>query len=65
MTLLASDITAHVVELRQYFSPMLMRSLGSTYKQISTELNIPIGTVRSRIHRGTKILNILVEKSET
>ncbi len=29
---------------------------GLTYKQIAELYNIPIGTVKSRIHRGRKII---------
>ncbi|WP_440233686.1 sigma factor-like helix-turn-helix DNA-binding protein [Escherichia coli] len=33
-----------------------------TYKQIADKHNIPIGTVKSRIHRGRKIIKNMVDE---
>ena len=35
---------------------------GQTYKEIADFTGVPIGTVRSRIHRGRKILAALLKK---
>ena len=32
---------------------------GLSYKQIANEYNIPIGTVKSRIHRGRKMIKAM------
>ena len=37
-----------------YEKPILMFLTGYSYKEISQQMNIPIGTVKSRIHLGKK-----------
>ena len=37
-----------------YEKPILMFLTGYSYKEISQQMNIPIGTVKGRIHLGKK-----------
>lgn len=40
-----------------YQKPLILREVeGLTYREIGTELAIPVGTVMSRLHRGRKYL---------
>jgi RNA polymerase sigma-70 factor (ECF subfamily) len=56
--LVESDIKAAVEELPEVFRiPVLLADLeGFAYKEIAEILDIPIGTVMSRLHRGRKAM---------
>lgn len=56
--LVESDIKAAVEELPETFRmPVLLADLeGFSYKEIAEILDIPIGTVMSRLHRGRKAM---------
>jgi RNA polymerase sigma-70 factor (ECF subfamily) len=56
--LVESDIKAAVEELPENFRmPVLLADLeGFSYKEIADILDIPIGTVMSRLHRGRKAM---------
>jgi len=56
--LVESDIKAAVEELPESFRiPVLLADLeGFAYKEIAQILDIPIGTVMSRLHRGRKAM---------
>jgi RNA polymerase sigma-70 factor, ECF subfamily len=56
--LVESDIKAAVEELPETFRmPVLLADLeGFSYKEIADILDIPIGTVMSRLHRGRKAM---------
>jgi len=55
---LSGDITDALAALKEEFrTPMVMCDLiGMTYEEISEALDVPIGTVRSRIHRARSSL---------
>jgi RNA polymerase sigma-70 factor (ECF subfamily) len=49
--LIAKEITEQIAKLEvEYKKPFEMHFLGFKYKEIANELNIPIGTVKSRIY---------------
>lgn len=56
--LVESDVKAAVEELPENFRmPVLLADLeGFSYKEIAEILDIPIGTVMSRLHRGRKAM---------
>ena len=56
--LVESDVKAAVEELPEAFRmPVLLADLeGFSYKEIAEILDIPIGTVMSRLHRGRKAM---------
>ena len=56
--LVESDIKEAVEELPENFRmPVLLADLeGFSYKEIAEILDIPIGTVMSRLHRGRKAM---------
>ena len=56
--LVEADIKAAVESLPEHFRiPVLLADLGGfSYKEIAEILDIPIGTVMSRLHRGRKAL---------
>ncbi|HZD22675.1 MAG TPA: sigma factor-like helix-turn-helix DNA-binding protein, partial [Acidimicrobiia bacterium] len=56
--LVESDIKTAVEELPENFRmPVLLADLeGFSYKEIADILDIPIGTVMSRLHRGRKAM---------
>ena len=56
--LVESDIKAAVENLPENFRlPVLLADLeGFSYKDIAEILDIPIGTVMSRLHRGRKAM---------
>jgi RNA polymerase sigma-70 factor, ECF subfamily len=39
----------------EYFIPLYYKGLGMSYIEIKNRLNIPLGTVMSRLHRGRKL----------
>lgn len=57
---LSTDLQNALLALSDEFRiPVVMCDVADqSYEQISATLNIPIGTVRSRIHRGRRILRI-------
>ncbi len=59
---LGEDIQAALLELPFDFreAVVLCDVVGLTYEEISTAVAAPIGTVRSRIHRGRKMLKGLL-----
>lgn len=52
------DLEAYRDVLRIYYLPLKLWSQGFLYKQIAAKLNIPEGTVRSRVYRGRKLLEL-------
>ncbi|MEL6840984.1 MAG: RNA polymerase sigma factor [Pseudomonadota bacterium] len=66
-TLTAQQVRRKVADLDQDLAQplMLVCSEGYSYKEVSELLNIPIGTVMSRIHRARKLLvsHLSVEES--
>ena len=54
----AADLPQHLQELLadlqpEYRAPVVLKDvLGYSYEDIALHLDIPVGTVRSRIHRG-------------
>src|SRR5205814_5387262 len=52
-----SEVTDALEELPQRFRTVVLRDVeGFAYKEIAEMLEIPIGTVMSRLHRGRKFL---------
>ena len=52
-----NDITKAINRLDEvYKSPFLMHYRGFKYHEIAIKLNIPIGTVKNRIHIARKLL---------
>jgi RNA polymerase sigma-70 factor (ECF subfamily) len=56
--LLDDDVTKAIAELPEEFRTVVILSdiEGLTYEEIADFVDIPLGTVRSRLHRGRKIL---------
>jgi RNA polymerase sigma-70 factor, ECF subfamily len=56
--LLDDDISAALAELPEYFrTAIVLRDIeGLPYEELAEFFNIPIGTVRSRLHRARKAL---------
>lgn len=66
-TLFASQIGSMVMRLPKELSQtlLLVAKEGFTYKEAASALEIPVGTVMSRIHRARKIISeTLLEKGE-
>jgi RNA polymerase sigma-70 factor (ECF subfamily) len=59
---LGDDIQKALLELPIDFreAVVLCDVVGLSYEEISQAVAVPIGTVRSRIHRGRKILKELL-----
>ncbi|MFQ5553844.1 MAG: sigma-70 family RNA polymerase sigma factor [Acidimicrobiia bacterium] len=55
---LSDDVQQALLKLPMEFreSVVLCDVVGLTYEEISTAIEAPVGTVRSRIHRGRKLL---------
>lgn len=55
---LSDDIQAALLKLPIDFREcvVLCDVVGLTYEEIATAVDVPVGTVRSRIHRGRKVL---------
>lgn len=47
----------------RHFHLLALAAEGSTYSSIAAELSIPIGTVRSGLHRAKKTLDRLIAAS--
>ena len=56
--LLDDDVTKAVADLPEEFRTVVILSdiEGLTYEEIADFVDVPLGTVRSRLHRGRKIL---------
>jgi RNA polymerase sigma-70 factor (ECF subfamily) len=60
------DITAAIEGLEEVYKvPFMMHFRGFKYHEIAEELQIPIGTVKNRIHIARKLLkeNLLVYRN--
>jgi RNA polymerase sigma-70 factor, ECF subfamily len=66
-TELSADVQAALASLPEEFRvPIVLCDIADqSYEQIALALDIPVGTVRSRIHRGRKVLRVaLTERTE-
>lgn len=50
---------------RHYYPVLMFWVDGMSQERIATELNIPVGTVKSRTHRGCKIIDKIREANAT
>lgn len=59
---LSDDVQSALLKLPMQFRECVVMCdvVGLTYEQIATAVEIPIGTVRSRIHRGRRMLRELL-----
>jgi len=59
---LSDDVQAALLKLPYEFreSVVLCDVVGLTYEEIAGVIDVPVGTVRSRIHRGRKLLRDLL-----
>lgn len=57
-SLLDDDVTKAIADLPEEFRTVVILSdiEGLTYEEIADFVDVPLGTVRSRLHRGRKIL---------
>lgn len=46
---------------KELYEPLKLFSKGYTYKEIESQINVPIGTVKSRIHLARKKLGKLID----
>ena len=62
---LSSEVEAALKQLPEEFRvPVVLCDIADqTYEQIAEALSIPIGTVRSRIHRGRRMLRTMLSES--
>jgi RNA polymerase sigma-70 factor (ECF subfamily) len=66
-TELSADVQGALASLPEEFRvPIVLCDIADqSYEQIATALDIPVGTVRSRIHRGRRVLRVaLTERGE-
>ena len=57
----AKDALSFIFELPDDMAHLLlMRSSGKSYEEIASELTVPCGTVKSRLHRGRVLLSELI-----
>jgi len=49
---------------KEYYTVLLLWSAGKSQEQIATELQIPVGTVKSRTHRASKIIDKIREQNK-
>lgn len=66
-TELSPDVQAALASLPEEFRvPIVLCDIADqSYEQIASALDIPVGTVRSRIHRGRRVLRVaLTEAAE-
>ena len=57
-----SDIKAAIAKLNEeHRTPFMMYYIGYKYLEIAEKLNIPIGTVKNRIHIARKELNQMLQ----
>ncbi len=56
--LLDDDVTKAIADLPEEFRTVVILSdiEGLTYEEIADFVDVPLGTVRSRLHRGRRIL---------
>lgn len=48
---------------RYFYTVLLLWADGKNYQTIATELNKPVGTIKSRVHRAKKHLDRLIEEN--
>lgn len=62
---LSTDIQAALAAIPEEFRvPVVLCDVADqSYEQIATALGVPVGTVRSRIHRGRKLLRDLLSET--
>jgi RNA polymerase sigma factor (sigma-70 family) len=65
-TELSADVQAALASLPEEFRvPIVLCDIADqSYEQIALALDIPVGTVRSRIHRGRRVLRTALEQAE-
>lgn len=60
------DIAQHETRLTApHFRVLMLRGLNRTRAQIAKELNLPLGTVKSRLFRATRMLQRLRDQPST
>lgn len=60
-TIMMKELRSIINEVKpKYRIPFLMHYQGYEYKDIATELNIPVGTVKSRLHTARQQLRKLI-----
>jgi RNA polymerase sigma-70 factor (ECF subfamily) len=52
-----NDIIQEILQLEERYSrPILLRQQGYSYQEISDEMSVPVGTIKSRIHSARRYL---------